>query len=303
MTLTIGADPELFLSKDGKALSAYGKIPGTKAKPYPAGNGAVQVDGMALEFNIEPATSAKAFVHNVNDMMAELESMIPKGHELFVTSAVDFGAAYVERQPKAARELGCDPDFNAYTMNVNHVEARNEFNGWRTAGGHVHIGWCRDQDIYENSHFMSCVEMARSMDLFVGLPAVVMDDKTERNKMYGHAGVFRPKPYGVEYRTLSNFWLADDTLKEFVFKQTKRAFHYIAEKREDLFKEYGQRTQDIINRGDTQEALRILRGDQNLITNTDFDKYLEEYMPSLDMKGTYGEAMFYTVAASETGLT
>ena len=43
----IGADPELFLKKNGKFHSAYGTIPGTKRKPYPVPGGAVQIDGMA----------------------------------------------------------------------------------------------------------------------------------------------------------------------------------------------------------------------------------------------------------------
>ncbi len=36
------------------------------------------------------------------------------------------------------------------------------------------------------------------------------DKDTERRGMYGKAGAFRPKPYGVEYRTLSNAWLSND---------------------------------------------------------------------------------------------
>ena len=53
MNILIGADPELFVKKDGVVVSGHDLIQGTKADPFPVQDGAVQVDGMALEFNIE----------------------------------------------------------------------------------------------------------------------------------------------------------------------------------------------------------------------------------------------------------
>jgi hypothetical protein len=41
--------------------------------------------------------------------------------------------------------------------------------------------------------------------------------------MYGAAGAFRPKTYGVEYRVLSNAWLLSEARMRFVFKQTQTA--------------------------------------------------------------------------------
>ena len=59
MNILIGADPELFVMKNGKFHSADDLIPGSKDEPYPVENGAVKVDGMALEFNIRPALDEK----------------------------------------------------------------------------------------------------------------------------------------------------------------------------------------------------------------------------------------------------
>mgnify|MGYP001584855390 CR=1 FL=1 len=55
--VTIGTDPEFFLEKDGKPVSAHDLVPGTKHEPYPLGkSGAhVQADGTAVEINIKPA--------------------------------------------------------------------------------------------------------------------------------------------------------------------------------------------------------------------------------------------------------
>ena len=46
-----------------------------------------------------------------------------------------------------------------------------------------------------------------------------------RKKLYGKAGAYRPKPYGLEYRSLSNFWVFDDKLIRWVWRNTERALH------------------------------------------------------------------------------
>lgn len=48
------------------------------------------------------------------------------------------------------------------------------------------------------------------LDLFVGIPSVLVDrdpNASIRRKVYGRAGEYRLPKYGIEYRTLSNFWM------------------------------------------------------------------------------------------------
>jgi len=40
------------------------------------------------------------------------------------------------------------------------------------------------------------------------LPFLKFDKQKNRRAFYGQPGLFRKKPYGIEYRTLSSFWLA-----------------------------------------------------------------------------------------------
>lgn len=215
----IGADPELFVrDTDGKLVSAYGMIPGTKANPYQVDCGAVQVDGMALEFNINPAKTFKEFNNNITTVLAQLKEMIPNGYSFDFSPVAQFGQEYIDAQPDAARELGCDPDFNAYTGNVNPKPDASQ--GFRTASGHIHVGWTSGQDISNLEHIEACQMVAKQLDIGLYVPSLVWDRDTIRSKMYGAPGAYRPKHYGVEYRTLSNAWVDNEDLRKIVFHCT-----------------------------------------------------------------------------------
>ena len=139
MELTFGADPELFLKKGRGFRSSHGIIPGTKEQPHPVKSGAVQVDGMALEFNIDPAKTAPQFVRHIRDVMQELRRMVPDDYEFAVVPVARFHHAHMKAQPEDALILGCEPDYNAWTGKVN--PRPNQHPTMRTAAGHLHVGW------------------------------------------------------------------------------------------------------------------------------------------------------------------
>jgi len=225
MELRIGADPEFFLKKDGKFVSAHGIIEGTKKNPQEVKGGAVQVDGMALEFNIDPASNSAEFVSNVATVLGELRKMVPAEYEFAFVPVADFDPAYIADQPEEARILGCEPDFNAYTGKANpQPDAAKSF---RTASGHIHLGWTENEDINNPEHIDACQMMVKQLDSSVGLSSIVIDWDKRRRELYGKAGAYRPKPYGVEYRTMSNFWLRDVAVQEMVFDQSQKAFNHL----------------------------------------------------------------------------
>jgi hypothetical protein len=214
----IGADPEFFVKKFGKLVSAYGLIPGSKENPHVVPKGAVQVDGMALEFNIDPAETYAQFEDHMSTVLTSITNMVP-GYEIFVEPVADFGLEYIEAQPKEAKELGCSPDFNAYTKQANPRPAADT--PFRTASGHVHIGWTTEPvDINDEGHLEACRALTKSLDVWLGLPSLVWDQDDRRRTLYGAAGAFRPKPYGMEYRVLSNKWIMDPVLRKTVFHNT-----------------------------------------------------------------------------------
>lgn len=232
MPILIGADPELFVKKNGQFHSAHGLVPGTKEKPYVVKQGAVQVDGMALEINITPADNVNEFCLNIDTVLSELRKMVPDEYQFEISSHAEFPLSHIEMQPKEALMLGCDPDYNAYTEDINPMAKLPSH--IRTGGGHVHIGWTDNEDIYETSHFQSCCDFVKQLDYYLGLPFMLLEYDTLRANSYGKGGMFRPKPYGVEYRTLSNFWLKDSKHIGFVFEQVTKAFNNFVHKNKSV---------------------------------------------------------------------
>lgn len=237
LDILVGADPEVFMMKNGKFESAHGAIPGDKKNPHKVKNGAVQVDGLALEFNIDPAKNEKEFVKNLTKVMAILKEMVP-GYELAAVPVAEFGEEYLAKQPKEALELGCEPDFNAWEDGAVNPRPDGKVD-FRTGAGHVHIGWGSDFDINNPDHLEACCMVTKQLDYYLGLASLVYDTDTKRRTLYGAAGAFRPKSYGVEYRVLSNAWLQSKELMAWVFRTTDKAIQdLMAGKR--AFDTYGE---------------------------------------------------------------
>ena len=261
MTLLIGQDTELFLRKDDRFISAYGVIPGSKAKPYPVKKGAVQVDGMALEFNTDPAKSFNQFKLNINTVLSRLQDMIPDDCEMTVCSTAHFDAQYIADQPVEATALGCDPDYNAYTGEQNDPPI--PFPTMRTASGHIHLGWTEGKDIEDPAHIKDCMVLVRQLDHYLGVPSLFHDDGLERRQMYGKAGAFRPKSYGVEYRVLSNYWITKEDYMKEVFQNCGKALRDL-DKKKNWFEYFKQLNRNIsaevaINTGDRLMAETIMK--------------------------------------------
>jgi hypothetical protein len=209
--LTFGADPELFVvNPDGDLVSAEGLIPGTKDKPYKVDYGAVQVDGMAAEFNIDPVDNFHEFKRNIKMVRKQLEQMLPRGYKLVGSATAEFKQEVWDNTPDHAKMLGCSPDFNAWDGAPNPPPRENP--RVRHAGGHIHIGWTKGAKTTDAQYVSACIDLVKQLDWYLGAWSLDKDSDTLRRSMYGKAGSMRFKPYGVEYRTLSNFWLGSDSL-------------------------------------------------------------------------------------------
>jgi len=256
MRIMIGADPELFVFQNNQPVSAAPWVPGTKEEPYKVQDGAVQLDGFAAEFNIEPVMTEDDFVNNINSVLWQLRRMLPDDAQLKAEPVVHFTQEYVDAQPDFVRQLGCSADWNAYTGQTNPLPDGNV--SFRTGAGHIHIGWTEDQDINDPVHMDSCRMLVKRLDASLGLASVVYDrEGKHRRELYGKAGCFRPKPYGVEYRVLSNFWIDQFKLQRYVYRTTMDTVNDLIEGG-DKWKLPERVVELAINKSDLEYAWKVL---------------------------------------------
>ncbi len=221
--IAVGTDPEVFIrdTKKEKFVSGEGLIGGTKEEPTPIAEGgfAIQEDNVMAEFCVPPARDAETMADNIdfviNYLNKKVEGIDPNLMIVITPSAVFNPEDLTSEQ---ATTVGCDPDFNAWFGIQNPIPDLPL--DCRFAGGHVHIS-------YEEPSEERNMQIVKVLDLFLGVPAVLMDIDDRRKEIYGTPGRFRNKKYGVEYRTLSNFWIASRENINFVFEQINKAFEFL----------------------------------------------------------------------------
>lgn len=216
ISVTKGCDPEVFLiDHEGKFISSVGLIGGSKDFPMPIdeeGN-AVQEDNVTVEFNIPPCNTAQAFIEHINKNKDWIKA---KAQSLGLTLSIKPSARFTEDQlgTEAAQTFGCEPDFNAWRGGDENPRPHADDANLRSCGGHIHIALNDDDDR---------LLVIQCMDLFVGCMMLDFDHDSDRRQLYGKAGSFRMKPYGVEYRTASNAWIETNDRIQWAWDQTDKA--------------------------------------------------------------------------------
>jgi len=217
--LTIGADPEFFLEtiKKNTIVPSQGRVIGTKSEPFYIGDGfATQRDNVAAEYNIPPASNIDDFVNYITTgkqlLLNSIEYNKRRNLRISKRSSALINSKYLDNEE--ALNFGCQPDFNAWGVCENIIDRDAVDPRFRCVGGHVHVGYTK------KFPEINPLSLVRYMDLVLGVPSVFLDEDTDRRKLYGKAGAYRPTGYGIEYRTLSNFWIHDPKLTGFIWNAT-----------------------------------------------------------------------------------
>ncbi|MFI5343964.1 MAG: hypothetical protein ACHQUC_07070 [Chlamydiales bacterium] len=226
MKFTFGTDPEFFLSKNDKIYSAIGIVKGTKDRRKKIGNCAFYYDNVLAECAIPPGKSKKETLDNIRDCLKKYANLVAP-YKLETKASHVFAPDQLRHE--AAREVGCSPESCAYL--VEDLQPNEELflkNNLRSAGGHIHLG-----STLLKEGFNSIVSILL-LDLFLGIPSIFIDhDPTtkKRKELYGQAGRWRYPEYGVEYRSVGNFWLSSPQLVDLVYDICQFVLNFIEDGR------------------------------------------------------------------------
>lgn len=230
---TLGSDPELLIVKGTKPQSAIGVVQGTAENRIYIKGHAFYYDNVLAECAIKPGRSKKDVVGNFREAL-EIYAKMVRPFKLKPQACCDFPDSQLRHED--ARKVGCAPDWCAYEVKLKEPPKEAIQNGnLRSCGGHIHLG--SDLLASDGPEPILAIYL---LDLFVGVPSLWLDkDPTSarRRAIYGHAGRYRSKDYGLEYRSLSNFWLTSPDLVGLIYDLCKFTHDYLEDGRGwDLWK-------------------------------------------------------------------
>jgi len=252
-TFLLGSDPEVFLmNSSNKLMSGIGLIGGYKHNPlYVGDNVFLQEDNVAVEFSHKPSRNKEEFVAIVGSGLNKIAEAVAK-YDLKVCIASSGVFEEDQLMHPDALVFGCDPDFNAWTNQMNEAAHAESIGGLRSCGGHIHIGYDKKVHNLDN-------DIVKTLDLFLGVPSILMDDDEKRRELYGKAGCYRVKKYGLEYRTLSNFWVKSPETIEWVYNQVEKAIAHVNEEQLYLIENHEEDIKRAINENNKKAAEKLIK--------------------------------------------
>ena len=214
--ITYGCDPEAFFERNGEVIGSEKVLP-------KSGWNYVKRDGVQIEFQPLAYASVKSQLVHLREVMNSFRSNMTRFPDVKVCfkPVIQVSEAELATLGEESRLLGCKPSDNIYGF--KQIDVDGQVFRTRSAGGHLHIGLYDERRIWNTDVYPHLDERARLvpiLDVLVGNTCVLFDMdpvQRQRRKMYGRPGEYRLPWHGVEYRTLSNFWMRSPVLAELVF--------------------------------------------------------------------------------------
>jgi Phage phiEco32-like COOH.NH2 ligase-type 2 len=219
----IGCDPEIFLTDlKGNVVGSERVVPkeglSSRDKPdertyYYGAAGSVVRDGVQLELHPVQSSCRANVSNNIQAAMRRLRQELQKPQhagrfKVSFADVVQVQKKELESLSPESRRLGCMPSLSVYKPPKALLRVNPDTYRKRSGGGHIHMsGGSLPTLLASPEKTRNLVWM---LDVFVGNTCVLIDRSPHaaaRRRLYGRAGEFRLPSYGIEYRTLSNFWL------------------------------------------------------------------------------------------------
>lgn len=289
--LTMGGDPELFLfnKKTGRHTDAARLLPGKDApikfstqNEYQEHNtsGAMHSDGFLAEFTINPSYCRLLLMDNMQICLYRAMQKLPTSVHLDPSTAtVELTKDELGDLHESSKIFGCEKDFCAYSENGSAPRDASDF-VYRSSGGHLHFNiGTQGKEVME--------KVVKMLDILVAVPAVTIARQNGMEKLrrtfYGRAGSYRIKTArkngydGLEYRTLSNFFMMHRVLFSWVYGQARAAIQLIMK---PSWSYNESQNKDIIN-----NILKICPSEdaEKIINNADFESAMAVTKELIDL--------------------
>jgi hypothetical protein len=213
----IGADPELFVERDGALVPAFEFLGPKNPSGYYDGDDAdVYWDGYQAEFAFAPRDCMDGLVSAIGYGLWHIQQAARKKFkDAKLSTRTTFDVPYerlVADDPKYVA-FGCNPSLNVYGEKLPKPQGIDV--PFRSSGGHLH---------FSVVHKNLIPQMVKELDRILGVIGVTMFqyyDDPRRRMLYGRAGEYRQPKYGFEYRTLSSAWTIHPGIVQFVYEMAR----------------------------------------------------------------------------------
>jgi hypothetical protein len=279
----LGCDPEFFFKVAGKVVGAELFLPTDGFKPegavgindsYTTAPGSsrpkVIIDGVQAELNPRPNTCRANLANEIAGIFKALKAELDaKGSavEVDFSQSVTIDKEELTKLDEKNQKFGCTPSFSAHKDSSAKLETVDPLTHLqRSAGGHIHVGVNNYTNI---AHRIATApeEVVTILDIVCGNTCVLVDrdpGNVKRRELYGRAGEYRLPPHGIEYRTLSNFWLTSYELMSLAFGLARMSIEISCG---NGWKEHTEAVKDYVNIDKVRKA----------INNNDFDAAYENF--------------------------
>lgn len=250
---------------DKKGIEAGMIYEHEKGKPFvPNNKGLTVIDGVQAELHPAADTCRDRLANNIISCLTGVEHSMVGEVKADFSQVVEVSKDELDTLADENKKFGCSESMNTHKKGKNKVtqiKADPMKYLKRSAGGHIHMGatpklsprvptgktieekdmlsgemYKRPEmkyELYDNPQFLALKNpdvLVPVLDIILGNTCVMIDRNpanAERRKNYGKAGEYRLPTYGLEYRTLSNFWLRGRPLFSLVFGLARQAVNMV----------------------------------------------------------------------------
>lgn len=211
-------DPTVDAMTKARVLKDLHGNLGTKKDPTMLDDIQLHPDSCGIEFTTPPVDNADQFVdaikHSLDTVQGYIDTQLVFINRYDIKDILPALQAIAPDVARIIMERGCDPDWfvprPGAEGELRQVPWEAEPTTVMELGGHLHV----DLPEHTPAHIAATV-MAHVLQPY---------HDTRTDSWYRKPAVYRPKPYGIEYRSLGAEWAASKTKARLIFNAVDQQF-------------------------------------------------------------------------------